>query len=608
IISGNVGLQFAQPILRSDIDSLDNVVCMDGTDRGFIRMRVWNEGSGPSVLDQITLDANGANTALIASAFRIVDGVGMDISSYFPTTTLISGASCGSGLTRYTLANSDFESSYQLYPGDTVVIEMQYVLCCPEAESCGPYTLSNPYVALRGKDLCGQNSQSQTRSVGTGGTAFAADPIVTGNSVLSGGEVVEFCVEYPNYQFLDVGNADSSYVTFMVELPEDGGLIFNNPASSTFTIDASPIAIQSAMVVGDAMFVHVLLSDLENKPNAPIKVCFELMAVCEDGPGGLASLNLGQSTSIDCDPLCFIRLNCSSHDILLLGCSPGDCDMTGGGVIHSYDVQRIAYGYEDSNGDRNWDNFIRANPSEVNAKRAMAGDTIRHLSELGFTAGTTTSWEGGLYRETYTSEWQNKLCPDTAWLEIISGSNSYTIGGLIPVPIQNGFEYDLSMSTLQELPGEDGFPGNFMFTSTDILNLNTQYAFCKENASDWLSIVPGVYSPVNERQNVIFTGSFAAIPIGGGDPIGCNEAYDEMLFLGAALSVEIINGGFSGSGCDRDFLYVIEIEQNIGGVLSGYTGTFDFFPNEFRPLYIPDSIVVSKPEFVTFKNAWLVTQ
>src|SRR5690606_28553839 len=195
-----------------------------------------------------------------------------------------------------------------------------------------------------------------------------------------------------------------------------------------------------------------------------------------------------------------------------------------------------------------------------------------------------------------------------AWLEIISGSNSYTIGGLIPVPIQNGFEYDLSMSTLQELPGGDGLPGNFMFTSTDILNLNTQYAFCKENASDWLSIVPGVYSPVNERQNVIFTGSFAAIPIGGGDPIGCNEAYDEMLFLGAALSVEIINGGFSGSGCDRDFLYVIEIEQNIGGVLSGYTGTFDFFPNEFRPLYIPDSIVVSKPEFVTCKNAWLVTQ
>src|SRR5690606_8416830 len=350
------------------------------------------------------------------------------------------------------------------------------------------------------------------------------------------------------------------------------------------------------------------LSDLENKPNAPIKVCFELMAVCEDGPGGLASLNLGQSTSIDCDPLCFIRLNCSSHDILLLGCSPGDCDMTGGGVIHSYDVQRIAYGYEDSNGDRNWDNFIRANPSEVNAKRAMAGDTIRHLSELGFTAGTTTSWEGGLYRETYTSEWQNKLCPDTAWLEIISGSNSYTIGGLIPVPIQNGFEYDLSMSTLQELPGGDGLPGNFMFTSTDILNLNTQYAFCKENASDWLSIVPGVYSPVNERQNVIFTGSFAAIPAGGGDPIGCNEAYDEMLFLGAALSVDIRNGGFSGSGCDRDFRYLIEIEQNIGGVLSGYTGTFDFFPNEFRPLYIPDSIVVQKPVDVACKNAWLVTQ
>src|SRR5690625_2051401 len=84
--------------------------------------------------------------------------------------------------------------------------------------------------------------------------------------------------------------------------------------------------------------------------------------------------------------------------------------------------------------------------------------------------------------------------------------------------------------------------------------------------------------------------------------------YDELLFLGAALSVEIKDGGFSGDGCDRDFRYLFEVRQNIGGVLSGFTGTYDFFPKEFRGLYIPDSFVVNIPEDVTFKNARLVTR
>src|SRR5690606_15911929 len=101
--------------------------------------------------------------------------------------------------------------------------------------------------------------------------------------------------------------------------------------------------------------------------------CFELIAICQDGPGGMTSLNLGQSANINCDPLCFIKLNCSTHDVLLLGCDVGDCDVTGGGRINSYDVERISYGYEDTNGDRNWDDFVRADASNINLKRAMVG-------------------------------------------------------------------------------------------------------------------------------------------------------------------------------------------------------------------------------------------
>src|SRR5690606_17650254 len=167
VISGSVDLVFSQPDLNSDIDSLDNIVCMDGMDRGYIRMRVWNEGIGPSVLNRIALRANGTNTSLDISGFSIVDEDGVDISSFFPDIESRNGASCGSNIDEYTLSNGDFESSYQLFPDDTVYVVMQCVLCCPGSETCGSYTLSMPFVELRGTDLSGQTSRTRTQHLGT---------------------------------------------------------------------------------------------------------------------------------------------------------------------------------------------------------------------------------------------------------------------------------------------------------------------------------------------------------------------------------------------------------------------------------------------------------
>ncbi len=601
VINGSVDLQFNQPNLNSSIDFRDNIVCMDGMDRGVIRMKVWNDGDGPAVLNRLSVRANGANTAIDTANITITQD-GMDIKSYFPqdNPTVNPGLACGSNVTRIDFASSDFVSSFQLFPGDTVYAEMQYVLCCPTA--CGDYTSSNPSIELRGSDLCGQNNQSVTQSAGSGGSASVSDPIVSGTSVLSDGQVETYCAEYPNYTLLPVTPADSSYVSFVVELPD--GLVFDNPGNTTVTYQGMTIPIASTTVVGDSLIVHMALSDVPSPGNAPLKVCFDVRAVCVDGMGGLASLTLGQSTSIHCDPLCMIRLNCVSRDVIIFGCGTGDCT-EGGGNIFSYDVQRISFGYEDPEDDRDWTSFVRADSADVDIKRAMIGDTIRHRSKLGFTEGTYTSWEQAAYKETYTKNWQDVLCPDTAWVVIRNGSNTYTAGGLTPTPIQNGFEYDLSVSNLSAL---GDLPSGYTFSSSDTLYVNTQYGFCKSKAPDWLSIQPGVYEPVNDREDVIFTGGFEAVPSGETVAYGCGEAYDEMFFLGAALSVDIKSGGFSGSGCDRNFRYLFEIRQNIGGVLSGYTGTYDFFPNEFRPLYIPDSIVVKKQPDIIYDRARLVTR
>lgn len=608
IINGNVSLQFSQPNLQSSIDFRDNIVCMDGSDRGIIRMKVWNDGAGPAVLNQLSVLANGANTAIDTSNVFITFN-NIDIKSYFPVSkpTINAGLSCGTNVTRFDLESSDFLSSFQLAPGDTVYAEMQYVLCCPE--SCGDYSRSNPSIQLRGSDLCGRNNRSASQNSGTGGSASVADPIISGISVLTNDQVETICVEYPNYNFLSVTPSDSSYVSFIVGLPD--GLVFND-SMATVSYAGTSIPIDTAMVTitGDSLIVHVLLTDMPAQANAPLKVCFDVKADCMDGNGmgGQASLTLGQSTSNLCDPLCMIRLNCSNYDLLVFGCGgPGDCT-EGRGNIFSYDVQRISFGYEDPEDDRDWTSFVRADSANVNIKRAMVGDTIRHRSKLGFTAGTSTSWDTAVYRETYTAGAEALLCPDTAWIVIRNGGTTYTVGGLTPTSIQNGFEYDLSVSNLSNLSGGT-LPSNYEFSGADTMYLNTQYAFCKANAMDWYSVQPGTNSPAKERQDVVFTGSFEATPVGQNTPYGCgSEAYDQMLFLGAALSVDIKQGGFSGDGCDRNFRYLFEIRQNIGGVLSGYTGTYDFFPDEFRPLYIPDSIVIKKQPDITYDTARLVTQ
>ncbi len=601
IINGNATLQFSQPNLKTSLDFRDNNVCMDGTDRGIIRMKVWNDGAGPAVLNQLLVRANGANTALDTNAVSITYN-GTDIRSNFTqTSSTVNGAlACGSNVTEFNLTNTDLQTSFLLNPGDTVYAEMQYVICCPTA--CGDYSRSNPSILLRGSDLCGKNNRSVSQNSGTGGSAYVADPVVTGASVLAGGQVETYCVEYPNYNFLTVTPSNNSYVTFVVGLPD--GLVYV-PTTAMFSIAGTPITIESAMTTpsGDSLIVHVLLTNIPVQANAPLEICFDLQAVCPD-MGGLTSLTLGQSTSILCDPLCMIRLNCSSYDILVLGCGPGDCT-EGGGNIFAYDVHRISFGYEDPEDDRDWTSFIRANAADVNVKRAMVGDTIQHQSKLGFSSGTYSSWDQAAYHETYTGGAEDLLCPDTAWVEIRNGGTTYTAGGLTPTAIQNGFEYDLSVSNLSAL---GDLPSNYMFSDADTLYLNTQYAFCKDKAPQWYSVVPGQTSPTKTRKDVIFTGSFEATPTGQTTAYGCNEAYDQMLLLGAALSVDIKSAGFSGDGCDRNFRYLFEIRQNIGGVLSGYTGTFDFFPNEFRPLYIPDSIVVTKQPDITYENARLVTR
>ncbi|GAA5221021.1 hypothetical protein GCM10025777_16510 [Membranihabitans marinus] len=186
---------------------------------------------------------------------------------------------------------------------------------------------------------------------------------------------------------------------------------------------------------------------------------------------------------------------------------------------------------------------------------------------------------------------------------------SYSIGGIMAIPVANGFEYDLSVATLSGLPGSQ-LPNNYEFSSSDSLYLRTKYVFCKENSADWFEIGPGEYEANNEYENVFIESNFEAIPVGESTPYGCGGGFDEMEFLGSALSVDIVKGGFdnSQSGCDRNFRYLFRVDQNIGGAHSGYTATYDFFPNEFRPLYFPDSIVIYKQDNYDYAGARLVTQ
>src|SRR5699024_6545829 len=396
VINGNVQASITQPNLVSEVVFRDNVLCMDGQDAGIVRIRVRNAGSGAAVLNRLRFEANGGHTALLVDEASITYG-GDDISEYFSNVreTTNSSLSCGSDVTGLVWESEDFSSSFQLAPGDTVYVEMKFVMCCPG--SCGNYTLANPRMYLRGTDLCGGNSREVSGNADMGGSASVADPIVSGNSILNNGVVETFCVEYPNYSFLNT-NPDSSYVSLVVGAPD--GLSFPDPGSSTVTVGGNTIPIAATEVIENELLVHVLLKDLPNNSNAPLKFCFDVLPECVEGVGGPASLTLGQTTSIDdCDPSCLIQLNCSEHDILLFDCGEGVCD-NGGGSIVSYEVQRVTYGLENPVDDRNWESWAKADSSAIDLKRVLIGDTIRHQATLAFTnGGGNIAWDGATYTE-----------------------------------------------------------------------------------------------------------------------------------------------------------------------------------------------------------------
>src|SRR5690625_7133653 len=105
---------------------------------------------------------------------------------------------------------------------------------------------------LRGTDLCGGNSREVNGTADMGGSASVADPIVSGNSILTNGQIERFCVEYPNYTFLNT-DPDSSYVSFVVGAP--AGLTFPDAGTSTVSVAGSTIHIASTKGGGDELIL-----------------------------------------------------------------------------------------------------------------------------------------------------------------------------------------------------------------------------------------------------------------------------------------------------------------------------------------------------------------
>ncbi|WP_236978983.1 DUF11 domain-containing protein, partial [Membranihabitans maritimus] len=590
-ITGTVSAPSVAPNLGLEITTDNHEICFDGSDEGILRVRLTNNGSENALINQVRYNSGGNGSAITSVQF-FQNTMAFALGDVFSDEDSNSGSGCGGGTSQSTFSNDPMEMSHlSLDPGDSIILEMRYVRCCPTDE-CGPFSLSRPSIRVWALNECGENSRNWTGNGGIDGSASVSAPIVSGPAEILDGESETICVTFPSHSFLDLFDEVDQNVIFNVSLPD--GLTYDN-ASMVASYNGMPFAGAMLPVeTDDQVTVAIPLSEIDMAGSHPLEFCFDVTASCP-GVGGDIEYSIGQTLDLDCDPACAVNLRCETYEVVIPGC---DCDE--GGTFYSTDVQRVSFGYEDTNDDRNWESFTRADSSDVDLTRVIVGDTVRNRSSIGLMG--SGSWDQVLYTEAFPNDavW----CFDTAWVVVKDNmGNSVNIGNIIPSSSTGGdFEYDLSPDAL-------GITGAYAtaYDNADTLLFRAEYIFCKEENEDWYSL-DGATESNNIYEDILVRHSLETTAVGGMESQECGFDANRLTLLGTALSVDFVSNDATGSGCDRNFRYRIDVRQNIGGISSGSGANFDFFPNEFRPLYFPDSIAIRMQPNINYDTAWLRVQ
>jgi len=268
-----------------------------------------------------------------------------------------------------------------------------------------------------------------------------------------------------------------------------------------------------------------------------------------------------------------LRLFCPSDDVC-------DCD---GITFTDLAIERINYGTGDTNNDQIPDGMI--DPSTIESDRFLAGDTIKAtLQGIVSDADGDKNFTNGFV--TYPFIHQN-FTPLSARIAIYDESDGNTMYECTAVPVTPDYPgmriiVDYSVGALNNFGC--GLPGGFVFEDGDSIAVCLVYTE-KDAITDQFRIIN--YQPR-------FYVSEADFELGVA--YQCNPLIGQMTQIGYTEGVDRVFNDFGA--CDLSD-WTIRYDRNIGGA------GVDEFPNEIRPLGLPDRLVLTKPsEFIFRLDEW----
>ncbi|MEM9990683.1 MAG: hypothetical protein AAF738_02905 [Bacteroidota bacterium] len=594
-VTGSVSvLPTAPTVTYQSIETIDPL-CMDATSRGRSVHRFTNTSTASAILIFETqaaatagLGVNNSSQIGVDSSSTIISVDGVDVTDNVEIRGVgsVTGA-CAAGL------SDDFVGDVQyriiLEPGQVLDVSFEFVQCCPVGHSCGSNrNMYNPFMAYQYRNVC-EGIITTARPFPTNDRhAFirGGSGVFSGPAQMVDGQTEQVCVEYVGIAFPPDYSGDSQV---SIEIPLPPGFSLNSPGTITAG-GANVLPITSGPSPGDMGTLTYVFetADFESSGRSPLQICIDVEYTCAPGAGNTTNTfetTVRSLSGASCASSCNLDISCTSNSISSV-CSE-TCPEGGGTVVRS-SAQRQNLGFEDLDNDRAYDSNVLADPAVVRLDRASPCDTICVLAELEVIDGTSgPTWTDGLFTQTVDEAYLTAISAEVEVFD--NGALVGTVANVTPSNVVGGvtFEYDLSGTALNTV--DPTFPAAFTYDADDSVAVRTCYRIDPTLASDYYNYNFGFAGTTAQcTGDLSFQNVFALSNNNFTDRFSCNPSFSKMTLIATGLETFVQRGPGLTRDCQQTNTYFYHRGQR--GCFTN--STFDWYPNEFRPIYRPDVIEV----------------
>lgn len=265
-----------------------------------------------------------------------------------------------------------------------------------------------------------------------------------------------------------------------------------------------------------------------------------------------------------------LRLACPNTDPTCV------CD---GITFTNLDISRTNFGIADDNNNQVPSGTI--DPADLELDRYIAGDTMKvNLEGLVNDADDNRDFDHGYVTFPFTHP---NFTPLSATVEVFDADNGNAQYVCSAVPVMPDYAneriiLDFSRDALNNLGC--GLPGGFLYEDGDSIAICLTYTEKDSIANNFrlYTYEPSFY--------------LSEDPFEDGIEYQCNPLLEQMTQIGYMSAFQHTNNDF---GACQTPNWEIRYDRNLGG------GSTDEFPNEIRPIGIPDRLVFTKPSEFEFR-------